>query len=91
MTVFASDLNRRARFVVKIAVAVRILAEVAVDAVHSLFKMNVVEVDGFLELVGIVRCDQIVFGVKQVSFSIAFEDFAKHPAMTVKIAKLRVL
>jgi hypothetical protein len=28
--------------------------------------------------------------VQQVSFAIAFEDFAKHPAVTVKIGKLRV-
>ncbi len=33
----------------------------------------------------------LVLGVEQVAFAIAFEDFAKHPAVTVKIAKLRIL
>ena len=42
MTIFASDLDRRARLVVEIAVAVRVLPEVAVDAVHPFFEMNVV-------------------------------------------------
>src|SRR5207244_12122058 len=32
-----------------------------------------------------------VVSVEQVAFAIAFEDFAKHPAVTVRIAKLDVL
>ena len=57
MTIFAGDLDRRARFVIEIAVAVRVLPEVTVDAVHSLFEMNVVEMNGLLKLVRIVRRD----------------------------------
>ena len=30
------------------------------------------------------------FGVEQIALAIAFEDFAKHPAVTVKVCKLRV-
>ena len=67
MTIFASDLDRGARLVVKIAVAVRVLAEVAVDAMHSLFEMNVVEVDRLLKLVRIVGRNRLLFGVEQVS------------------------
>ena len=59
VTVFAGDLDRRARFVVEIAVAVRVLTEVTIDAVHSLFEMNVVEMNGLLELVRIVRRNQV--------------------------------
>jgi len=42
MTILATDLDSSARFVVEIAIAVRVLAEVTVDAVHSLVEMNVV-------------------------------------------------
>ena len=55
VTIIAADLDRRARFVVENAVAVRVLPEVAVDAVHPFLEMDVVQVDGLLELVGIVR------------------------------------
>jgi hypothetical protein len=43
VTIFARDLDRRARLVVEIAVAVRVLAEMTIDAVHAAFEMNVVE------------------------------------------------
>ena len=33
----------------------------------------------------------IALRVEQVPFAISFEDFAKHPAVTVRVAKLRVL
>ena len=38
MTIFTRDLDRRARLVVKIAVAVRVLAEVTIDAMHAAFE-----------------------------------------------------
>ena len=90
VTVFARDLDRRARLVVEIAVAVRVLAEVAIDAVHARARMNVVEMHRLAELRRIVRRDDVAVGVEQVSLAIAFEDFAKHPAVTVKVCKLRV-
>ena len=58
MTVFARDLDRRA-LVVEIAVAVRVLAEVAIDAVHAAFEMNVVEMHRLAELRRIVRRDDV--------------------------------
>jgi len=42
MTIFATDLNSGTRFVVKIAVSVRILTEVTINAMHSFVEMNIV-------------------------------------------------
>jgi hypothetical protein len=42
MTVFATDLDRGARLVVEITVAMRVLTEMAVNAMHSLLEMNIV-------------------------------------------------
>jgi len=55
VTIHAVNLNGIARLAVEFPIAVAILFEVAVDTMHSLLKMNVVQVDGFLKLVGIVR------------------------------------
>src|ERR1051326_2865958 len=68
----------------------RVLAEVTIDAVHAAFGVNVVEMHRLAELRRIVRRDYVAIRVQQVSLAIAFEDFAKHPAMTVKVCKLRV-
>ena len=46
----AIDLDRVARFAVQLAVAVTVLLEVAVRAVHALFEMDVLEMDGLLEI-----------------------------------------
>src|SRR5712671_4168661 len=53
--------------------------------------MNVVKVDRFLEAIRIVRRDNGVLRVKQVSFSISFEDLPEDPAVPVKVSKLRTL
>ena len=90
-TIDATHLNRRARFVVKDSVAVRVLAKVTVNAVHPFFKMDVVEMHSLPEAIRIVRRDDCIPGVEQVPFTISFEDFAKHPAMSVKVCELRAL
>ena len=42
MTIFATDFDSGTRFVVEIAIAVRILTEVTVNAVHALVEMNII-------------------------------------------------
>src|SRR5215204_5760817 len=90
MTIFARDLDRGARLVIKIAVAVRVLTEMTIDAVHSAFEMNVAEVHSLAELCRIVRRDNVALRVQQIALAIAFEDFAKQPAVAVEVCKLRV-
>ena len=42
MAIDATDLDGRAWLVVEVAVAMRILAKMTIDAVHSFFKVDVV-------------------------------------------------
>src|SRR5205085_12247503 len=89
MTVNASDLNRGARLVIKHSIAVRVLAKVTVNTVHPFFKVNVVEVNCLSESIRIVRRNYCVPGVQQIPFSIAFEDLAENPTMSVRVRELR--
>jgi hypothetical protein len=90
MAIFARDLDCGAWFVVQIAVAVRVLVEVAIDAVHAALEMYVGEVHGLAELRRVVRRDDAVLRIEQVAFAVAFVNFAKHPTVAVEIRKLRV-
>ena len=90
MTVLTGDLNRRAWLVVEIAVAVGVLTEVTIDAMHSFFEMDIVEVHGLAKFVGVVGGNYFSLGVEQVALAIAFEYFAEEPTVTVRIGKLRV-
>src|SRR5687768_506028 len=76
VAILACDLNRGTRFVVEIPVAVRVLAEVTIDAMHAAFKMDVAEMNRLAELRGIVSRHDVSAGVEQVAFAIAFEYFA---------------
>ena len=91
MTINAGDLDSSTWLVVQVSVTVRVLPEVAVDTMHALLKVNVVEMNRLLELVSIIRRNDVSLRVKQIAFSISFEDFAKHPAVTMKVAKLSIL
>ena len=54
VAVDAVDLDRRPRLAVELAVAVVVLLEVAVHAVHPLLEVDVLQVDGLLELLRVV-------------------------------------
>jgi hypothetical protein len=60
----AGNLDGGARLVVEIAVAVRVLPEMAVNAVHTLFEMYVLEMDGR------TRWPRVVF---QINVVLVFE------------------
>src|SRR5712691_9533016 len=91
MAIHAVYFNSRSRFVIEHTVAMRVLPEMTIDAVHAFLKMNVVEVHCLLESIRIVGRNDRVLGIQQVAFSIAFENLAKHPAVTVRICELRPL
>ncbi len=91
VAIHAIDLNGVARFSVEFAVAVAVLLEVAVDAVHSFFQMDVFEVHGLLELVGIVKRDLLVVLIQQVAFAVVLEHRAENPAVAVEVGELGVL
>ena len=91
MTVDAVDLYGVPGFSVELAVAVTVLLEVAVDAVHTFFEMNVFEVYGFPEFVRDRRTTLACPGVEQVSLAVVLEDGAENPSVAVEVAELRVL
>ena len=105
VTVFASDLDRRADFAVQLRVAVRVLFEVAIDAVHPFLKMDIHEMhrDAVLrlaavgmqhrvvELRGGLVFDDAIFVVEQSALAIFLEDRFEDPAVAVEVGELRVL
>ena len=78
-------------FAVQMAVAVAILLEVAVDAVHAFVEMDVGQVDGLLELLRVFEIDLVVVLVQPVAFAIVLEDGAVDPAVAVEIGELGLL
>ena len=91
VAVYAIDLDRVAGFAVELAVTVAVLLEMAVDALHAFFQVNVLEVDGLLEFVGIIEGDRLVFGVEQRAFAVVLENGAEDPAVAVEVSELSVL
>src|SRR5437762_3263103 len=91
MTIDTVDFNCPTRLVIEATVAMRVLSKMTVDTMHALLGMNVIQMDGFVELISIVGPYDFVVSIEQVAFAVALKDFAEHPSMAVKVAKLRVL
>ena len=91
VAVHAVDLDGVARFAIELAVAVAVLREVAVDAMHSFFQMDVLQVHRLAEFVRIVEGTIVVFLVEQIALAIVFVDGAEDPAVAVEVGELRVL
>ena len=84
----AIDFDRGARLAVDFAVAVIVLREMAIVALHAFFEMNVGEVDGFRKTIGIFEGDGVSVFVEPIAFAIVIEDGAKNPAVSVKVGEL---
>ncbi len=91
MAIHAIDFHGVARFTVQIAVAVVVLPEMAIDAVHAFLEMNVAELDRFLEFVLVVVRNHVAHRIQQIALAVALVNRAKHPAVAVEIGELRVL
>ena len=87
----ALDRRRVARLAVELAVAVHVDVEMAIDALHAVREMDVLEVHRLRELLRIVVRDLVVLEVEQVAFAILLEDGAEDPAVAVVVGELRVL
>jgi hypothetical protein len=85
------DRRRVARLAVEHPVAMHILLEVAVRALHPFRQMHVFQVDRLGELLRVVVGDFVVAQIKQVAFAIVLEDRAENPAVSVVVGKLGVL
>jgi len=84
----AVNFDRGTGFTVDFSVAVIVLREVAIAALHSFFEVDVGEVHGFAETVRIVKGDLPAIFVEPVPFPVVIEDRAKNPAVAVKIGEL---
>src|SRR3989475_2828314 len=87
----AVDFNGGAGLAVNFSVAVIVLREMAVVALHPFFEMDVSEVYGFAETVWVIKCNLLPVFVEPVSFAIVMEDRSEDPAMAMEISKLRSL
>ena len=78
-------------FAVKQAVAVHVRIEVAIDALHPIGQVDILQVDRLGELLRIVVRDDLVVEVEQVALAVFLEHGAEDPAVAVVIGKLGVL
>src|SRR5690242_5358401 len=91
VTINAVNFYRRTWLAVDFSVAMIVLLEMAIVALHPLFQMNVCEVYCFSKAIGIVECDWLTVLVEPVSLAIVVEHRAENPAVSVEIGELRSL
>ena len=91
VAVLALDLDRAHDLGLDVAVAVAVLREVAVDALHAQVDVHRREVHGLLELLRVVVGDHLAVRVEQVALAVAREDRAEVPAVAVVVGELDVL
>src|SRR6266446_5609387 len=87
----AINFYRGTRLPVDFPVAVIVLREVAIVALHALFKMDVRKMNRFAEAIGIVKCDLLPVLVQPVPLSIVIENGPEDPAVPMKVCELRGL
>ncbi len=91
VAILALDLDRAHDLGLHVAVAVVVLREVAVDALHADVDVDRLQVHGLLPLVRIVVLDDLAILVEQVALAVARIDAAEVPAVTVIVGELRVV
>ena len=72
MTIDAINFNRSPRFAIDFPVAVIVLREMAVGALHTFFKMNIREVDSFLKALRIIEGDLFAVLIEPIPFTVVF-------------------
>ena len=90
VAILAIDLHRVTRLSVNMAVAVAILREMTVGAVHPFVQMDVAEMHALVELIFVIGRDNVVVRIQHVALAIAFIDGAEYPSMAVEIGELGV-
>src|SRR3979490_345123 len=79
VTIDAVDFDGGAGLAVNLSIAVIVLSEVAIAALHAFFKMDVGKVDGLAETVGIVEGDLFAVFVQPVPFAVVIENRSENP------------
>ena len=91
MTILTVDFDGVRHLGVKVAVAVGILREVAVHAMHAYVHMDRGHMDSFLEFIWVLVRDELACIVDKIAASIFFEDGPEVPAMSVIVGELSVI
>ncbi len=73
---------------VDLSVAMRILTEVAVDAVHPLLEVDVLQVDGLGQLLRVALGERFPLAVQEVPLGVGLEDVPEDPAVPVEVVDL---
>src|SRR5260221_9596724 len=84
----AVNFHGGAGLAINFSVAVIVLAEVAIAALHSLFQVDVREMNGFAEFFWIVERNLLVVFVEPIAFTVVRIHAAIDPAVSVKIGEL---
>ena len=69
----------------------RVLLEVAVDAVHPLLQVDVLQVHGLLELLRILGRHDLAVLVQQIAVPVALVHVAEQPTVAVEVRQLHLL
>ena len=91
VAVHAGDRRRGARLDIEQAVAVDIVEEMAIDALHSEREVDVLHVNGLPELVLVVVGDFLPILGQQVALPVFLEHRAEHPAVAMIVGELGFL
>ena len=91
VTIITGYLYRLSDFTVDVAIAVGVLTEVTVYALHSEINVNILEMHGFFELLWVAKRDDPAIFVQEVALPITLEYSAKVPAMSVVVGELRCI
>src|SRR6266849_3439096 len=87
----AVDLNCVSRLSIQLSIPVTILGEMTVNAMHSLFQVNVLQMHCPPEFVRIIGRNYIVLLIEQIALAVLLVNRPENPAMTMEVRKLRVL
>src|SRR5260370_39241123 len=90
VAIHAIDFYGCARLTVNFSVAVIVLREVAIVALHSFLQMNVGKVDGFAQAVGVIESNLLAVLLQPISLAVVIEERAENPAVAVNISELWV-
>ena len=91
MAILTVDFYGVCHLSVKVTVAVGVLGEVAVHAMHAYVHMDRGHMDCFLEFIWVLMRDELACIVDKIAASIFFEDGSKVPAMSVIVRELGVI
>jgi hypothetical protein len=90
MAVDTHDRGRSAGLDVEKTVAVGVVEEMAIDALHPECEVNVFKVNCLAEFVLVVMIDFIALEREQIALAVFFEHGTKHPPVTMVVRKLGV-